>query len=200
MLNLDWNIVWTIVNILVLFLLLKHFLFKPITEMMESRTAEIENNLKDAEDQKQKASELTAQYEEKLQGAHAEAAQIVSEARQRGQREYDAILKTAGQDAQKEQERARADMEREREEMLRGVQENVTELVLLTASKLSQKELDEESDRKLVDSFLSEAGGDERGEHWRHAMRWHCLSSSGTRRACKQPLPFCRKSLLCGRP
>lgn len=162
MLNLDWNIVWTIVNILVLFLLLKHFLFEPITEMMESRTAEIENNLKDAEDQKQKASELTAQYEEKLQGAHAEAAQIVSEARQRGQREYDAILKTAGQDAQKEQERARADMEREREEMLRGVQENVTELVLLTASKLSQKELDEESDRKLVDSFLSEAGGDER--------------------------------------
>ena len=162
MLNLDWNIVWTIVNILVLFLLLKHFLFKPITEMMQSRTAEIENNLKDAEDQKQKASELTAQYEEKLQGAHAEAAQIVSEARQRGQREYDAILKTAGQDAQKEQERARADMEREREEMLRGVQENVTELVLLTASKLSQKELDEESDRKLVDSFLSEAGGDER--------------------------------------
>ena len=162
MLNLDWNIVWTIVNILVLFLLLKHFLFKPITEMMESRTAEIENNLKDAEDQKQKASELTAQYEEKLQGAHAEAVQIVSEARQRGQREYDAILKTAGQDAQKEQERARADMEREREEMLRGVQENVTELVLLTASKLSQKELDEESDRKLVDSFLSEAGGDER--------------------------------------
>ena len=162
MLNLDGNIVWTIVNILVLFLLLKHFLFKPITEMMESRTAEIENNLKDAEDQKQKASELTAQYEEKLQGAHAEAAQIVSEARQRGQREYDAILKTAGQDAQKEQERARADMEREREEMLRGVQENVTELVLLTASKLSQKELDEESDRKLVDSFLSEAGGDER--------------------------------------
>ena len=162
MLNLDWNIVWTIVNILVLFLLLKHFLFKPITEMMESRTAEIENNLKDAEDQKQKASELTAQYEEKLQGAHAEAAQIVSEARQRGQREYDASLKTAGPDAQKEQERARADMEREREEMLRGVQENVTELVLLTASKLSQKELDEESDRKLVDSFLSEAGGDER--------------------------------------
>ena len=49
-------------------------------------------------------------------------------------------------------------MERERDEMLRGVQENVTELVLLTASKLSQKELDEESDRKLVDSFLSEAG------------------------------------------
>ena len=56
MLSLDWDIVWTIVNLLILFLLLKHFLFKPITKMMESRTAEIENNLKDAEDQKQKAA------------------------------------------------------------------------------------------------------------------------------------------------
>ena len=53
MLELDWDIVWTIVNLLILFLLLKHFLFKPITQMMESRTAEIENNLKDAEEQKQ---------------------------------------------------------------------------------------------------------------------------------------------------
>lgn len=158
MLSLDWSIIWNIVNILVLFLLLKHFLFKPITEMMESRTAEIENNLKDAEEQKQKAQDLTAQYQQKLEGAKAEAAQIVSDARQQGQKEYDALLKTAAQDAQKEQERSRADMEREREEMLRGVQENVTELVLLTASKLSQKELDEESDRKLVDAFLSEAG------------------------------------------
>lgn len=158
MLSLDWSIIWNIVNILVLFLLLKHFLFKPITEMMESRTAEIENNLKDAEEQKRKAQDLTAQYQQKLEGAKAEAAQIVSDARQQGQKEYDALLKTAAQDARKEQERSRADMEREREEMLRGVQENVTELVLLTASKLSQKELDEESDRKLVDAFLSEAG------------------------------------------
>ena len=69
------------------------------------------------------------------------------------------MLKAARADAAKERERSRAEMEREREEMLRGVQENVTELVLLTASKLSQKELDEESDRKLVDAFLSETEG-----------------------------------------
>lgn len=159
MLNLDWSIIWNIVNILVLFLLLKIFLFKPITKMMEGRTAEIENNLKDAEEQKAKARELTAHYEEKLEGARAEAAQIVSDARQRGQQEYSNILKTATQDAQKERERSRAEMAQEREDMLRGVQENVTELVLLTASKLSQKELDQESDRKLVDSFLSETDG-----------------------------------------
>ena len=85
MLELDWDIVWTIVNLLILFLLLKHFLFKPITQMMESRTAEIENNLKDAEEQKQKAQQLNTQYEEQLQGAQAQAAQIISDAKAQGQ-------------------------------------------------------------------------------------------------------------------
>ena len=128
MLELDWDIVWTIVNLLILFLLLKHFLFKPITQMMESRTAEIENNLKDAEEQKQKAQQLNTQYEEQLQGAQAQAAQIISDAKAQGQKEYSSILKTAQADAAKEKERSRAEMERERDEMLRGVQENVTEL------------------------------------------------------------------------
>lgn len=161
MLNLNWDIVWTIVNILLLFVLLKRFLFKPVTEMMESRAAEIENNLKDAEEQKRKAQELNDQYAQQLRGARAEAAQIVSDAQRRGQEEYGAILENARQEAKKEQELTRANMARERDEMLRGVQENVTELVLLTASKLSQKELDSESDHKLVESFLSETGGDQ---------------------------------------
>ena len=99
MLELDWDIVWTIVNLLILFLLLKHFLFKPITQMMESRTAEIENNLKDAEEQKQKAQQLNTQYEEQLQGAQAQAAQIISDAKAQGQKEYSSILKTAQADA-----------------------------------------------------------------------------------------------------
>ena len=160
LLNLNWDLVWTIVNILVLFLLLKRLLPKPLPEIMDRPTPEIDNTLQDAEDQKLNAHEQPAQSEETLQGAHAQAAQIVSEAKARGQQEYSSILSAAQQDAQKEKERSRAEMEREREDMLRGVQENVTELVLLTASKLSQKELDQESDRKLVDAFLSEADGD----------------------------------------
>lgn len=86
MLNLDWSIIWNIVNILVLFLLLKHFLFGPITKMMESRTAEIENNLKDAEEKNRKAEALGAEYEKQLADAQAEAAKLVQEAKERGQK------------------------------------------------------------------------------------------------------------------
>ena len=158
MLNLDWSIIWNIVNILVLFLLLKHFLFGPITKMMESRTAEIENNLKDAEEKNRKAEALGAEYEKQLADAQAEAAKLVQEAKERGQKEYDEILKNADQDARTAAARAHTQLELDREQMLRQVQGNMTELVLAAASKLSQKEMDEEADRRLVDSFLSEVG------------------------------------------
>lgn len=158
LLNLDWSLIWNIFNILILFLLLKHFLFKPITKMMESRTAEIENNLKEAEEKKQAAEALGAEYEKHLEDAHAEAAQIVREARERGQKEYDGILDSAAQDARKEADYTRAQLELEREQMLRETRGNMTELVLAAAEKVAQKEIDEEADRRLVESFLSETG------------------------------------------
>ena len=158
MLNLDWSIIWNIVNILVLFLLLKHFLFGPITKMMESRTAEIENNLKDAEEKNRKAEALGAEYEKQLADAQAEAAKLVQEAKERGQKEYDEILKNADQDARTAAARAHTQLELDREQMLRQVQGNMTELVVAAASKLSQEEMDGEADRRLVDSFLSEVG------------------------------------------
>lgn len=158
MLDLNWSLLWNIFNILVLFLLLKHFLFKPITKLMESRTAEIENNLKEAEEKKQAADELGARYEKRLEEAQAQAAEIVREARERGEKEYGGILDSAAQDARREAERARAQLELEREQMLRGARDSVAELALAAAAKVSEKELDQEADRRLVDAFLAETG------------------------------------------
>ena len=49
MLTLDWGIIWTVVNILILFVLLRIFLFKPVMGMIENRQAMIRNQLDDAE-------------------------------------------------------------------------------------------------------------------------------------------------------
>lgn len=158
MLNLDWTIIWTVVNLLILFLLLKRFLFGPITKMMESRTAEIENSIQDAEQKNAQAEAKNAAYAEKLETAHVQAAEIVSEAQARAQKEYDKTLKEAQRDAQKAAEKARQQMELEREQVLREAKDNVADVVLAAAAKLSQKELNAESDRRFVDDFLSEVG------------------------------------------
>lgn len=158
MLNLDWSIIWTIVNLLILFVLLRIFLFKPITKMMESRTAEIENGLKDAAEKNALAEEKCAEYDKRLDSAHVQAGQIVADAQGRGQQEYERILKDAQVDAQKALEHGRRQMALEREQILQQAKDGMADVVLLTAAKLSEKEMDDITNRHFVDSFLSEVG------------------------------------------
>lgn len=158
MLSLDWSLFWTIVNLLILLLLLKKFLFGPITKIMESRQAEIEKSLLEAEEQKQQALAEEKELAAKLSSAHDQAAELVENAKLRARAEYDEILKEAKADAAKLIEKGRSQLELERQQMLGTVRDSAVDMVLLAAARLSQKEMDEDSDRALVSSFLSEVG------------------------------------------
>ena len=95
MLRLDWNMVITIVNLIVLCLLLKKFLIGPVTAIMEQRAALIEQQLADAKNDKQAAGDLKASYEEKLKTSDAESIRIVEESRASARAEYDRIVAEA---------------------------------------------------------------------------------------------------------
>ena len=70
MLNINfWNIAFTVINLLVLYLFLKHFLMKPLMEIMEKRQAQVEADLNDAASEKQEAIRLKEQYEGSLREA-----------------------------------------------------------------------------------------------------------------------------------
>ena len=58
MLNINLSVIYNIINIIVLFLLLRKFLFKPVTDIMEKRKSLIEEALKDADNSKNEAAEL----------------------------------------------------------------------------------------------------------------------------------------------
>lgn len=99
MLRLDWNMVITIVNLIVLCLLLKKFLIGPVTAIMEQRAALIEQQLADAKNDKQAAGDLKASYEEKLKTSDAESVRIVEESRASARAEYDRIVAEADRKA-----------------------------------------------------------------------------------------------------
>ena len=70
LLRIDWNVVFTIINLIVLYLALRKFLIKPVTNIMEQRKQMIEGDIADARKEKDKAYDLKAQYEDKLTQAH----------------------------------------------------------------------------------------------------------------------------------
>ena len=159
MLDLDlWTVLWTGINLVVLYLLMRHFLFQPVTNLMEQRTKAIEEGIAQAQKAKQAAQTLQEQSEAQLAQVRGQADQIVAQAKQQGQREYDQIIASAQADAQAIRTDAQQQLEAERRQMLQDAQQQVAALALLAAAKVSGHAMDQAGDQELVEDFLREAG------------------------------------------
>ena len=159
MLDLDlWTVLWTGINLVVLYLLMRHFLFQPVTNLMEQRTKAIEEGIAQAQEAKQAAQTLQEQSEAQLAQVRGQADQIVAQAKQQGQREYDQIIASAQADAQAIRADAQQQVEAERRQMLQDAQQQVAALALLAAAKVSGHAMDQAGDQELVEDFLLEAG------------------------------------------
>lgn len=152
------TIIFTIVNLLVLFFILKKLLFGRINAVLEQRAALVKSEIASAEDSNRQAEKLKVQYESKLTDARHEAAKIVADAQNRAQRVYEGKMTEAEADAKQLRSEAEAQIASERETMLQGARSEVASLALLAAAKVAQRSMDDAADRALVDTFLSEVG------------------------------------------
>ena len=152
------TIIFTIVNLLVLFFILKKLLFGRINAVLEQRASLVKSEIASAEDSNRQAEKLKVQYESKLTDARHEAAKIVADAQNRAQRVYEGKMTEADADAKRLRSEAEAQIASARETMLQGARNEVASLALLAAAKVAQRSMDDAADRALVDTFLSEVG------------------------------------------
>ena len=158
MLTLDWNIFWIVVNIIILFILLRIFLFKPINNIMEKREALITNEINEAETKNKQAEELKVQYEDSLKNAKDESLQIVNSAKERAQVQYDQIVEKANEDAANIVQQANKAAQADRDQMMREAHAELADLALAAASKVLGSSVESDANRKMLDDFLSEEG------------------------------------------
>ena len=159
-LNLNAQIVWVFVNLLVLFLLMKKLLFGPITKMLDERAQGVADTIDQADARLAEAKQCQVQYEQQLADAREEAARILAAARQRGENDYARRMAEAEQAVKRLNEQAARQREADRAAMLADAKKQVAALVLMTTAKVSQHALNADTDRALLDSFLAEETGD----------------------------------------
>ena len=94
-LNLNSQIIWVFVDLLILFVLMKKFLFGPITKMLDDRAQQVSDTLDQADKRLAEAEQQQTAHAAQLASAKQEAAQIIEEARTRGQQEYDRLVAEA---------------------------------------------------------------------------------------------------------
>lgn len=148
------GLVWTIINLIVLFLLLRHFLINPVSNIMEKRRKLIADGLQNAQDTQDEANRLKAEYEEALSGAKKESAEIVDKARIDARAEYDRIVGEAGAKAGNIIENAKENVRIEREQTMKELQSQIAGLAIASAEKIVG-----DKEQNIYDQFLGEVGG-----------------------------------------
>lgn len=158
MLSFNSGLLWTFVNLIVFFLILKKILFKPVMGMIEKREQMINGQIQDAEQKNTQAGLLKEKYEGELKNANQEAAQIVKTAKERGKEEYQRILKDANEEASKVIADANKTIEAQKEKAIQGIQNEIAGMAIAVASKVIQENVDQAANEKILDDFLKEAG------------------------------------------
>lgn len=157
MLRLDWNILFNIINLLILYFLMKRFLFKPVNAILEKRQAEADSQFAQADEREAQAQEKKQQYEKMAADIEIEKEKVMAEARKEAAAEYERIVDEAQGRAGDIVEKARKNAEAEKEATLRQADAQVRDLVVAAVARMAGMAEDAESDRALYDKFLEKA-------------------------------------------
>lgn len=160
MLKFDLNFLWTIINLILFFVLMRFLLFKPIKKILTQRQEMIDNQFKDAENAREQADSLKSRYEAELAGVEDEKKQIITDARADAKAEYDKIVNRAQSDADRIKSDARKAADAETEKARLSVKEGIAQLAMETAAKVVGEKSSAEIDSSIYDKFLNESSDD----------------------------------------
>ena len=150
--------VFTLLNTVLLFLLLKRYLFKPVMKMIHDRQQEIDDMYTKAGQAKEQAALLRSEYEQKLDNAQQMAEKTVKEAVARGQSRQEEIIRQANEQAAAILDKASADVAQEKKKAINDAKDEISVIALAIAGKVVGRELDAQDQTRLVDSFIEELG------------------------------------------
>lgn len=156
-----WQIIFNIANTVILFLVLRHFLFHPVKRFMDERTNSIKESIESAEQKNMEAEMMSQEYRAKLEKAHEEGREIIKNSTKNAEKKAEEILSDAREDAQKIKAKAHKDIEQEREHTVQTIKGEVASIAILAAGKIINKTIDEDVNRNLIDEVINEIG-DER--------------------------------------
>ena len=155
MLNLDpWNILFTVINLLIFFLIIKFFLLKPVKKVMDEREKMIKDDFDSAAKTKEEAEQLKAEYEEDLKSAKDKAVEITTEAKKTAELQKNSIIDSANEQAKKIVDKAQNDASLEYDKTMAQLESEIANLALVAAEKVVRTNAS--GGKSAYDDFLGE--------------------------------------------
>lgn len=158
MLRFDINALFTAINILILYFLMRRFLFKPVHKILDARQAEIDKQYADAKMAQEKAQELKAQYESSMEVLAQKKTEVMSEAMGKASVEYEKIVDAAKEEVDKLLREAEVRAKQEGEKQVQRAREQIADLVVDAVAKIAVSKVSAEGDKALYNEFIAKTG------------------------------------------
>ena len=153
-----WQIIIALINLVILFLILKKFLFGPVQKVIKKREEELSGQYDKANETLLEAQNAKEEYETRLNGAKLEADDIIKNATDTAAKRSEKIIEGATEEADAIVGRAKAQAELEKKRAQSDIKNEIADVSSLIAEKLLAREINGEDHKKLIDSFIEEIG------------------------------------------
>ncbi len=157
-LGINWKLfIAQLVNVAIIYLILKKWVFGPLAQKMEERTSKIEYSLKQAEDIQHQHEAAEKERAAAIQKARLEASEIISKAELGAQKIKEQIVDEAKANAEKIIVQAKKDIESQKERLIAEVREEAATLIVSATEKIIREKLDPKKDEQLIKESLKGA-------------------------------------------
>lgn len=158
LIGISYELIFQLINTFLVFVILKKLLFKPVLGIIEAREKDIRENLAQGEVAKTEGLSLKKEYEEKIISAKNEGQEIIKQATLRAEQKESEMIANAKNEAQNIREKANKDIEQERQKAMNEIKNDISDIALLAASKVIEKDIDKSKHKDLIDNFIKEVG------------------------------------------
>lgn len=155
-----WTAIFTLCNLIIVFLIGRKFLFGPVKKMIDDRQKEIDDMYDDAEKSKTDAALLKSEYEEKLEHAKEQSEEIIKTSVRNAKLKEEEIIKNAKAEAAAAIKRADEQIAMERRQALNDIKNDVSNIAIDIAETVLERDINKEEHEKMIDNFIMQLGDD----------------------------------------
>ncbi len=153
-----WQIIIALLNLVVMFFILKRFLFKPVKNILAQRRNEVDKIYDEAQKNREEAVGMKQTFEANLAHAREEADSIVHNATQTAQHKSEIMLQEASMTAARIKQKAQEEVLTEKAQMLQDVRSEIAGIAVEIASEVMGREIKKEDHEAFVNDFIKNVG------------------------------------------
>lgn len=153
-----WDILISLLNLLLIFIIFKRFLYKPVRKFLDKRKAAIDADYSDAKEAKDAANAEKEAYEAKMKNAQNEADEMIKSAAATADRRSAKIIDDAKTKADGLIRQAHGEIELEKKKAADDIRREIADVSMLISEKVLEREINEDDHREFIDSFIEGIG------------------------------------------